>query len=221
MPATEVSRNWFVRVTGPQEFLIQKLQLLSVEMEKGLAVYHTGEKGENPHTHFVCTTSKELQKQSWDKKLKAVFSVSGNGMYSSKVWDGNLTDEGAGTYLFHEDPDTTPVILCKNISTNEIENLKDIARKVNKVIACNKEKAETKIPQKIMVRWQEAGKPRWTDEDIVRAVCQMTTAGECYLPKTDWQWKAYIEETRLKMCETPAQFEYFVARTYNRLFPIR
>lgn len=216
MPSIVTSDKWFVRIDGPLEFLREKLLLLSVETQLLLAVYHTGKKGEHPHTHFVCSHLKEVQKQSWDIKIKKLFSVSGH-QYSSKVWDGRLIDEGAGTYLFHEDTES-PILCKKNVTDDEINAVKKLAKIVNTVVAANKDKAETKIPSKVYQAWISQEKPSWNEGDIVRYICKMAASGECYLPKSDWQWKAYVEETKLKMSETPAQFEQFVQQTLSRLY---
>jgi hypothetical protein len=186
-------------------------------METAIAVYHTGEKGDNPHFHLVSTMSKEIQKQSWDVKIKKMFGVSGS-QFSSKVWDANLDSEGAGSYLFHEDPDNAPILLLKNVSAEKIQNLKDIAKVVNKVVAVNREKSSTKIADKVLQKWIDSGKPQWGNIEIVECICRMAKNGECYLPKTDWLWKAYIEEIKLRQVETPAQFDSFVYRTFDRLF---
>ena len=223
MPSVAVSRHWFTQVDGPREFCEQKLKLLGVELETAIAVYHTGEKGDNPHFHMVSTMSKEIQKQSWDVKIKKMFGVSGS-QFSSKVWDANLDSEGAGSYLFHEDPDNAPILLEKNVPAEKIQNLKDIAKVVNKVVAVNREKSSTKIADKVMEKWASStspgkeGIPQWGNHEIVECICRMAKNGECYLPKTDWLWKAYIEEIKLRQVETPAQFDSFVYRTFDRLF---
>jgi len=216
MPSVAKSVHWFVRVDGPQEFLKEKCLLLGVHCTKMISVFHQGKKGENPHCHFLCSTKDELQKQSWDVKLKKLFGVSGNG-YSSKPWDGELVKEGAGTYLFHESLDS-PILSNLNVSAEEIEQIKATAQLVNKVIAANREKAETKIPGKVILKWFDLGFPSWIEKDIVEVICTMARDGECYLPKSDFQWKAYVEEIKLKMCTTPAQFDSFVRSTYLRLY---
>jgi len=216
MPSIAKSDKWFIRVDGPKEFLAEKVVTLSINCKLLLAVFHTGEKGDNPHCHILCHTEGELQKQSWDVKLKKLFGVSGNG-YASKPWDGRLIEEGAGTYLFHESVDS-PILLRKGVTDEEIQRLKELSLIINKVIQANKEKAETKIPGKVIDTWITLGKPVWHDQSLVRVICQMAQQGECYLPKTDWQWKAYIEECKLRMCQTPKDFDYFVSATYSRLF---
>ena len=79
-------------------------------------------------------------------------------------------------------------------------------------------KAETKIPAKVFEHWVLQGKPEWTDLDLVTRLCEMARDGECYLPKGDFQWKAYIEEIKLRMCETPQQFNKFVGDTYRQIY---
>ena len=216
MPNTSASRYWFVRVDGPQEYLSSRVKILSLECEMMLAVFHTGRSGENSHMHFCCITNKDIQKQSWDVKIKKQFDVSKKSDYSSKIWDGRLVDEGAATYLFHESIDS-PILCSKGVTVEDISGIKRIATTVNIVIANAKEKAETKIPGKVLAKWKEAGKPEWQTREIVTTIVHMAQAGECYLPKSDFQWKAYIEEIRLGMCESPAELNSFIDRTIHRL----
>lgn len=216
MPSVGKSDKWFVRVDGPQEFLLEKCCLLAIQCIQLISVFHKGQKGENPHCHMLVHTQGELQKQSWDVKLKKLFSVS-KDQYSSKHWDGRLIEEGAGTYLFHESVES-PILCKKGIKEEEIQRLKELSLIVNKVVEANRQKAETKIPAKVIEKWNNDNKPEWHDKQIVRIICEMAQQGECYLPKTDWQWKAYIEEIKLKMCITPADFDNFVSGTYQRLF---
>ena len=217
MPSIAKSKNWFVRVDGAEEFLREKVLILSAMTTICLAVFHTGKKGEHPHCHFVCTTSNELQKQSWDVKIKKIFGIIKAHNYSSKVWDGNLDSEGAGTYLFHES-EGSPVLCSKGVVPAQLEALQKQATIINKVVDANRQKAETKIPAKVFEHWVLQGKPEWTDLDLVTRLCEMARDGECYLPKGDFQWKAYIEEIKLRMCETPQQFNKFVGDTYRRIY---
>lgn len=217
MPSVVKSLHWFVRVNGTQEFLAQKVSILSVETALILAVYHIGSKGENSHCHFVLTLPKELQKQSFDVKLKKVFGVTGNGEYSSKPWDGVIDEEGAGSYLFHESIES-PILIQKGISAEQVSKLKATALIVNKVVDANRQKAETKIPAKVIEKWIAGGKGFWNNQEIVSVICHMARDGECYLPKGDFQWKAYVEEIKMRMCESPAEFDEFCFTTYQRLY---
>jgi len=219
MPSLVRSRHWFTQVDGPMEFCKQKLLMLGVELETALAVHHVGKKGDNPHFHMISTHTKEIQKQSWDLKLKKLFGVSG-AQYSSKVWDANLATEGAGTYLFHEDPENAPILLCKNVSAEQIGELKRVATIINKVVEVNRDKAETKIPAKVLAKWNDDGKPQWGNREIVDYIIRMASQGECYLPKSDFMWKAYIEEIKMKMCDTPDKLNTFIYCTLDRLFPL-
>ena len=216
MPNTSASKYWFVRIDGPREYLSTRVQLLSVECTLMLAVFHTGRSGENSHMHFCCVTNKEIQKQSWDVKIKKIFDVSKRSDYSSKVWDGRLVDEGAATYLFHESIDS-PILCSKGVTEDQMSGIQRIAHTVNIVVANAKQKAETKIPGKVLQGWRDAGKPEWDTNEIVRFIVTMAQAGECYLPKSDFQWKAYIEEVKLGMCESPADLNSFISRTIYRL----
>jgi len=217
MPSIAKSKTWFIRVDGPKEHLQEKVTMLSTWTTVCLAVFHLGKKGEHPHGHICCKSSTELQKQSWDVKIKKIFGIEKAHNYSSKVWDGNLDTEGAGTYLFHESEDS-PILCSKGVAPEVIETLRSQAKIINKVIDANRQKAETKIPGRVIDYWRLQGKPDWTEIDLVTRLCEMARDGECYLPKGDFQWRAYIEEIKLKMAETPQQFNGFVNSTYQRLY---
>ena len=93
-----------------------------------------------------------LQKQSVDLRLKKLFDVNGNKEYSSKIWDGNIDGEGAGSYLFHEDDYTDEDILAnKGYGSEKIDKLKAINKKVKEVVAINKQKASTKLVDKALL----------------------------------------------------------------------
>jgi len=217
MPSIAKSSNWFIRVDGPQEHLKEKITLLSVHTIRCLAVFHLGKKGEHPHVHICCTAITELQKQSWDVKIKKIFGIEKAHNYSSKVWDGNLDSEGAGTYLFHESSDS-PILCTKGVSEETLQGLRTQSQIINKVVEINRLKAETKIPGKVIEKWIAADKPEWSEVHLVRTICEMARDGECYLPKGDFQWKAYIEEIKLKMSDTPDKFYAFARDTFNRLY---
>ena len=217
MPSPK-SKDWFVRVNGTQEFLREKSAILSVQCTRILGCFHLGEKGENSHVHFCLSTAKEIQKQYFDESIvKKIFGVAGNKEYSSKVWDGNLDTEGAGTYLFHEGIES-PILIQKGISAEVLSELKRLALLVNKVVQANRQKAETKIPQKVIEKWIASGKGFWNNQQIVFTICAMARDGECYLPKGDFQWKAYVEEIKMRMCESPEEFNKFCAETFQRLY---
>jgi len=219
MPNVQQSDKWFVRIDAPREFLAEKCLMMSLQAHLMLSVFHHGEKGDNPHCHMIVHMTSILQKQSLDVKLKKLFGVSGNG-YSSKIWDGNYTDEGAGTYLFHEDVCDSNILCKKGITEEQITKLRSMAILINRVIAANRSKAETKIPGKVLQKWEEKGKPELSDKDIVFMICEMARDGECYLPKSDFQWKAYVEEVKLKMCSTPEEFLDFQRSTYLRIYRV-
>lgn len=217
MPSVQKSCSWFSRIDGPKEHLTAKLQILAVETTTCLAVFHLGQNGEHPHVHICCTVLKELQKQSWDTKIKKLFDIDKKHNYSSKVWDANLDSEGAGTYLFHESVDS-PLLCTKGVQPETLEALKSQAKLINKVIENNKQKAETKIPGKVLEVWEAQGKPDWSEIDIVYCICAIARDGGCYLPKSDYLFKAYVEEVKLRMSTTPQQFDKFCRDTYQRLY---
>jgi len=145
MPSLTKSQNWFVRVDGNHEYLTTKLKEINwIDIKTILAFLHTGDSKENPHTHFVVSLESDLQKQSFDKRIKTHFNITKKTEYSSKVWDGK---NETIAYMYHED--TEPVI-NKGYDASTLVQAKEHNKVVQKVIAVNKEKSSGRMLDKIL-----------------------------------------------------------------------
>lgn len=203
------SDKWFFRITLPHSIIKEKLsQLLEwVDLTSCLVATHVGDKTEKEHAHFVIAMSSTLQKQSLDIRIKKIYAVS-RADYSSKPWDG---DVHACSYLFH---DTTAQILSsKGHTAEDIERYKSLNDDVQKVIAVNKSRASTRIPQRVADAIT-ASAGQWTRKQIARHIIDLIRQGEVYEPG-DYQLKRYIEEIYMKQL-TKDQYEHYAeARAYT------
>lgn len=147
MPSVKKSYRWWVRVDGDHEYLRTCLQEVIgwADTVKCLSVAHVGENGDNLHCHFVIQLRTELQKQSFDVRIKKVFDTKDRD-YSSSVWDGQL--DGGPSYMFHEG--TNLILVNKGFTEKEIEEAKVINEAYqNKKISSN----ERKLKQKGLCHW--------------------------------------------------------------------
>jgi len=191
MPSCVQSSKWFVRVDGPYEFLLNKFVEVTgwMDMSSVLALYHVGEKKENPHCHFVIELTSVLQKQSFDKRIKKVFDVQKSTSYSSKVWDGA---DAACSYMFHE---SDVKILCnKGHSQEDIDKYKVQNEKVQAVVEVNKERAPGRKVERVVERLCNDNPTR---HEIGKIFLEMIRDGEMYEPG-NFQLARMIEEVYLK-----------------------
>lgn len=209
MPSVSRSKQWFVRIDGQHEFLKEKIKTVMgwLDMKRVLGCLHVGEKKDNPHCHFVIEMLTELQKQSFDVRIKKLFNVTGC-QYSSKQWDGA---DGACGYMFHESDDS---ILCnKGFSDEDIERFRELNRATQKVIAVNKEKSSHKFIDRAIATFND-GLP--SHRDLLEFFLKLVREGEIYYPGT-FRMKQMIEEVRIKM--TPeSEFRNMVDYYEEKLF---
>lgn len=210
MPSVYKSTLWFVRVDGAHDWLREKIKcvLAWVDLVRILGVLHEGEKKDNLHCHFVVEMSSELQKQSFDMRIKKIFDVKGSA-YSSKPWDGG---ESACAYMFHESDDGFRILCNKGFTEDAIERFKELNRATQKVIEVNKQKASGRVVDRVLAEVT----PDWTKRDIAMRILKMIREGDVYEPG-DFMLKRYIEEIYSKS-RTNEQFaEYADDRIYRLL----
>lgn len=217
MPSIARSKKWFVRVTVPHEFAksMTTRMLEWIDLGSILVATHKGNKDENPHVHMVITLTSELQKQSFDARIKKLYGVSGNGQYSSKQWDG---DDGACSYLFHE---ADAEIICnRGYTEQDIERFKKLNDDVQKVVAVNKERASHTHVEKVLEKIQLSG-GNWFPRQIFDEFIQRIYNREMHDPG-DWTLRKYIEEVYIRQYSTYEELRETAYGTdrFNRLYRI-
>ena len=191
MPSVVRSKKWYVRVTAPWEFLREKMKVIKtwIDYVGYFAGFHIGEKTEKPHVHFALSLSSELQKQSFDKRLKDLFQVKGSD-YSSKVWDEG---EDALSYMYHDAKAEIDNQL--GLLPDAIERIKARNVQVQKIVAEAKEKASCKVVEYVLIQIRASGS-FWQLHQIAYAIWQGVHSGQFYHPGP--QYKRYIEEIYCK-----------------------
>lgn len=192
MPSIKRSTKWFVRVDYPRDAVLEKLKQVRqwIDLSTALAVFHVGQKKENPHFHMILELTTELQKQSLDVRFKNIFNVKGT-QYSSKVWDGNTVTAGAGSYLYHEETDD--VVFNKGYTQDQINELKRLNIQVKEVIAINQERGTNKSIQRIIDKCDSTS----TRERIHSIIMDEIRAGGMYHP--GFRMSQVIDEIYIKI----------------------
>lgn len=206
------SKFWFVRSDGAEEFLRQKCGELAtwIDVEAVLAVYHVGDSKENPHIHACVELKSEPQKQSFDKRIKALFGIEKRSQYSTKIWDG-VRDAGASSYMFHEDK--AKVLVHRGWTESEMDAAKKACEAVQKVVALNKERSSTKLVDRAIEQFATSGASRF---QILKFMLEECREGRSYYPGT-FQLKKYVEEVQLKLT-TKEDFEDYVLELQGQMW---
>lgn len=213
MPSIIRSNKWFVRVSVPHEFAKSEMSkvLAWIDLKSILVATHVGDKDENPHFHAVIALTSELQKQSFDVRLKQIYGVKGNGQYSSKPWDG---DDGACSYLFHEA--NAQIIANRGYTDQDIERFTKLNDDVQKVVAVNKDRASHRHVDKIIEKINQSGR-QWSRRDILQEFIFRIRDGLMYDPG-DFMLKRYIEEIMIKQIVEENQMTQYVHDRYYSLY---
>lgn len=211
MAKASVSRQWFIAVDGEKDFLRQKWNEYrppSGVVEKLFVVSHSGSTGDNPHVHVLLQESIPVQKQSLDARLKKLFNIDNakTSHYSSKVWDGNTSGEGAGSYLFHEE--RAEILVNNGISEDDIVVMRKANQAVQKVVAMNKERASGKIVERALQHFANVPRPEYYEDhkwlsiktDILEWMYQQCKQGKSYYPG-QYKLKQYVEEVELRLMD--------------------
>lgn len=210
MPSVERSKMWFFRVTCPHEFAKSESSkmLQWIDIDTILGALHEGSKTENPHFHCVVKLTSEIQKQSFDHRVKKIYGVKGNGQYSSKPWDGT---DAPCSYLFHEE--NADVFINRGYTAEDIERFKKLNDDVQKVVEINKSRASHRHVDKIIEKMNESGK-EWSRRDILEEFVMRIRSGEMYDPG-DYMLKRYIEEIMIKQLAEEKISAYVHDRYYS------
>lgn len=192
MAKSEYSDKWFVRVDGNQEFLVEKLKKLSecLDTKALIAAYHLGEKQDNPHCHFAIECG-STQKQSFAKRMKALFGIEKRSQYAVDVWDGNRV-AGAVAYLFHES--AAKIITNVGFTDEELTLAKQACEATQKVVNVNKQKASGKLVEKALEQFKNQEVDR---SDILLYMLKEIRDGGAYYPG-EYRLKSFVEEVMVK-----------------------
>lgn len=207
--------NWFVRSDGSEEFLRQKCGELAtwIDVKAVLAVYHVGGSKENPHCHICVETTSEIQKQSWDLRIKKLFGIEKRSQYSTKLWDG-IRDAGAASYMFHEGE--AKILANKGWNEDDISAAKAHNAAVQKVVALNKERASNKLVDKAIEHFQKEEYPARIE--ILEYMLMECREGNNYYPGT-FMLKKFVEEVQLKLT-SKQHFSTFVQSMADQMWRI-
>jgi len=213
MPSIERSKMWFVRVTVPHEFAKSEMSkmLQWIDLDTILGALHEGDKSENPHFHAVIKLTSEIQKQSFDIRVKKIYGVKGNNQYSSKPWDGA---DGACSYLFHED--NAQIFANRGYSSEDIDRFKKLNDDVKKVVAINQSRASHRHVDKVIQTINASGR-EWTRIDILEEFIKRIRSGDMYEPG-DFMLKRYIEEIMIKQLVEESQMTAYVHDRYYAIY---
>lgn len=212
MPSVVKSFKWFVRVDGNKEDLTSMCKEVKgwIDTKRMLALYHTGETKENPHIHFVIELTSEIQKQSFDIRIKKVFKIEKKSQYSTKVWDG---EHSACSYMFHESPHN--IICNKDFTSEELDKFKELNESIQKVVELNKSRAPGRQVDRVVEEFRgDQNKP--TRKDIFVKFMEKIRMGEMYEPG-DYQITKYVEEAYMKT-RGKDEWDDYVDERFHKLF---
>lgn len=210
MPSLTRSSKWFARVTVPHEFAKSTVNRVRewVDLESALIATHVGERNEGEHIHLVVSLTSNLQKQSFDSRLKQIYGVKGNANYSSKPWDG---DSAACSYLFHDSK--VEIILNKGYTQEDLDRFKQLNNDVQKVVAVNLERASTRHVDKVRQLMIDSAR-KWSRRDILEEFVERIRTGVMYDPG-DFLLKRYIEELFIRQLDDTDVAAYVQDRYFN------
>lgn len=195
MPSNARSKTWAFRVTAPWEHCELKVRKLPewIDYSRHCVGYHKGDKTGLEHIHVVCELKSELQKQSFDVRVKKLFGIEGgNKTYSSKIWDGKLE---AISYLYHDRHgrvDIDPM----GFSESEIQQIQTLDRVYTQIVEENKTRASGKCVDRILEEIQDSGK-QWSIREIARRILVGVRKMEWHAPG-QFQMEKLVDEINLR-----------------------
>lgn len=220
MPSVRKSYHWFCRYDGSLEDckLLCKSIAEWIDCDKIFGMFHLGQKGENPHCHFVMRMRVELQKQSFDKRLKVLLTDKTNRDWSSKIWDGQL--QGAGSYMFHEDSEV--IVVNKGFCEDEISRMREYNKEVKEKVKENVLKGPGACVERVLVKLQE--------REMVNGVMSVQQRRNFCISYFLWEvkrgnlheqgnykYKAMAEEVVIKICGESA-FEDYIRQRISEIY---
>lgn len=220
MPSLAKSRHWAFRVTAPWEFLKQKIPDMRkwIDYKRHAVGYHIGSKSGAAHAHVVLELKSELQKQSFDVRVKKLFfpdgSEKGNKVYSSKVWDKSLK---AVSYLYHDKSGEVDVEFMNltDAEVDEVQKLQDLYAEI-------KEEGKARSSNKIVPAILEeiaASERKWDSREILHRM-NVGIRAETWHSPGDSRMLQYLDDILLRQ-GTMDDFEQASAEIVDRLLARR
>lgn len=188
MPQTNKSDKWFIRITAPWSHIETKILELQgwIDFKSYAIGYHIGNKTKKPHAHIAIIMAKELQQQSMNVRIKKVFDVSKSD-FASKVWDGS---NKVLSYLYH-DKEGKVEFHKMDLTPEQVAAIKQVAEVYEGIVTDAKEKASTRIPDKVLQVIADSGKT-WSPREIARYIYSEVSKGTWHSPGP--MMDRYVEE---------------------------
>lgn len=184
------------RVTAPWEFSKEKLRKLPewIDYTRHCVGFHKGDKTGLEHIHVVCELKSELQKQSFDVRVKKLFALEsgGNKSYSSKIWDGKLE---AISYLYHDKKGYVD-IQHMGLTQEEAERVIVLDTVYTEIVENNKARASGKCVDKVLEEIGRSGK-QWSHREVVRRILIGVRKCEWHAPGP-FQLEKFVDEIILR-----------------------
>lgn len=215
MPSVVKSKEWFFRITLAHDTVktlwnnaLSTVKLIDVD--RCLMIGHVGVKTEKEHVHGIITLSKQLQKQSFDVRLKSIFNVSGAD-YSSKPWDGGM-EHGAGSYMYH-DPNSVE-IYNKAFTEEQLNTFRKCNSEVKEVVEEAKSRASGRCVDRILKQIQDSDR-QWTKREILHQI--LTDIKEDLMYECgDFVMTKYLEEIYMRqLCGK--EWEQYAKQRINKI----
>lgn len=189
---SDVSSEWFVRITAPWDHIEVKYKSLLeyIDVKETAIGYHIGTKTGKAHAHIAIRMLKGLQKQSLDLRLKKLFDVKGSD-YSSKVWDGSYK---VLSYLYHDT--NGKVVINMPLTPEQQTEVNNLVTVYNEIVTTAKSKATYKCVDHVLEAIADS-KTIWSTSDIVRYIMVGVRQGRWH-PPGKFQLEKYVDEIRIK-----------------------
>lgn len=206
MPQTNKSSKWFIRITAPWTHIEAKVLELQGWIDlKGYAIgFHIGSKTGKAHAHIALEMNKELQQQSLNARIKKAFDVE-KGNFATKVWDGS---HNVISYLYH-DKEGKVEFHKMDLTPEQLAAIKQVAEVYDGIVTDAKEKASSRIPDRVLATIAESGKA-WGPREIARHIYLEVGKGTWHSPGP--MMTRYVEEILVRQKGGDEYVDYLTDR---------
>lgn len=213
MPLTKVSKDWFIRITQPHDFIKNQLGDIKVwpSVVRVLVVSHIGEKTKKQHVHMLLSLNKELQQQSVNVIFKKLFTEA--RCISVKIWDGKTEGQSALSYLWHDE--SAEILFNKGFTDDELEASRVVCKGVVEEVNKRKQRAPGHCVSKILDEITESNRV-WNEEEICWRILQLVREGQIYEPG-DFLIQRYVNEINSKQAQSPRRWRTWAEGRISRI----